>query len=164
MTHRKEKLLFLLTMALILASLAVFVGFRMQKPRAVEADLTALGAALQEQNLSENTVPGSTLELKRRFGLLESDYSGVLYFAPVTYMNVEEILVVAIRSEEEGDRVEEAMNDALDAEKQLFKHYGVDQYGYLKSAVLYRNDGYVALAVGGKAEDVMREIRSAIER
>ena len=164
MKHTKAKILFFLTMFLLIAALAVFVGFRMRKPAAIDADFSVLCEALEERGLTENTVPGTTLELKRRFNLLESDYPSVLYLAPVTYMNVEEILVVEVRSSSEADAVEEAIQTSLDAQKKLFENYGVDQYGYLKDAKIYRNERYVVYAAGAKAEDVLTEIRFAIER
>ena len=158
------KILFFLTFLLLAGALAGFVAFRLKKPAPVDADFVKLSEALEERGLTENMVPGTPLELKRRFGLLEDAYPSVLYYAPVTYMNVEELLVVEIRSEAEGDEVVSSIETALDAQKQLFENYGVDQYGYLRDSIVYRNARYVLYAAGANAPDAVQEIRAAIER
>ena len=158
------KVLFFLTFLLLIGALALFIGLRLKKPAAVDADFQALGKALEERGLTENMIPGTPLELKRRFSLLEDAYPSVLYYEPVTYMNVEEILVVEVRSEAEGDEVREAIDRALQSQMKLFENYGVDQYGYLRDSVIYRNERYVLYAAGANAPDAVQEIRAAIER
>jgi hypothetical protein len=159
-----SKLLFFVTFLFILAAFTVFIAFRMKKPVAIDADFQELARKLEEQGLTENMIPGTPLELKRRFGLLEDAYLKVLYYEPVTYMNVEEILVVEIRSEAEGDEVRESIGRALETQMKLFENYGVDQYGYLKDSVIYRNERYVLYAAGAHTPEAVREIRSVIER
>ena len=158
------KTLFFITFTLILAVFSVFIALRLKKPSPIDSDFQALGQALEEQGFTENMIPGTPLELKRRFGLLQDAYPSVLYYEPVTYMNVEEILVVEVRSEAEGDEVREAIGRALESQMKLFVNYGVDQYGYLRDSVIYRNERYILYAAGANAPDAVQEIRAAIER
>ncbi|MBO4412386.1 MAG: DUF4358 domain-containing protein [Lachnospiraceae bacterium] len=162
--HRKEKILFIASVAVLTACFAVFIIWRMQKPKAVITDLSSVGNTLSQEGLTTATVPGTVLELKRRFGLLENDYPDILYFTPESFMNVEEILVVRTTDEASADRVEEAIRTSVQGWKDLFENYGTNQFGLLNDSILYRNESYVCYAAGEQAEDVMREIRAAIER
>ena len=158
------KIAFIVFLVLTAAAFTGFIVLRMQKKHAVEADLEALGAELESAGLTEYMTGGSALELKRRYGLYAEEYPALLYFAPETYMNVEEILVVRISSDRQGDAVEEAVDAERASLMDAFESYGIDQYSHLKNAVRYRNEFYVCYAAGEKAEEILAAIRRAIER
>lgn len=69
----------------------------------------------------------TVLDFKRIFGLNAEDYEGIAYFKPVSQMDVEELLIVKVKSEEQMESLEEAADERIENQKKSFDGYGAAQ-------------------------------------
>ena len=148
---------FIVLTLLFAAAFGLFAAWRMKQPRPADADLAALGDALQASGLLQSSKPGSARECRKSFGLSSDSYEEILYFSPMTFMDVEEVLVV--RAPEGA----EAMRTRLSELQKSFENYGTFQSAMLKETQIYENGVYACYAAGEHSREIMMMIRKAVE-
>ena len=152
---------FIILTLLFAAAFGLFAAWRMKQPQPADADLAALGDALQASGLLQSSKPGSARECKKNFGLSSDAYEEILYFSPVTFMDVEEVLV--IRAPEGAEAAAEAMRTRLSELQKSFENYGTFQSAMLKETQIYENGVYACYAAGEHSREIMMLIREEIE-
>ena len=95
---------------------------------------------------------GTVLDFKRIFGLNAEDYEGVVYFKPISQMDVEELLIVKLASDDQAEALEEAVNDRIDSQKTSFDGYGVAQCALLEKAIVKTQGNFLFYCVSPDAE------------
>ncbi len=161
MKNTFAKASFIVLTLLFAAGFAVFSAWRMKQPQPKEADLAALGEALQGSGLLQASKPGTAQECKKNFGLSSDSYEEILYFSPATFMDVEEVLVV--RAPEGAAAAAEAVEARRSGLQKSFENYGTFQAAMLGDAVIYENGVYACYAAGEHSREIMSMIRKAIE-
>ncbi len=152
---------FIVLTLLFAAAFGLFAAWRMKQPRPADADLAALGDALQASGLLQSSKPGSARECRKSFGLSSDSYEEILYFSPMTFMDVEEVLVV--RAPEGAEAAAEAMRTRLSELQKSFENYGTFQSAMLKETQIYENGVYACYAAGEHSREIMMMIRKAVE-
>ena len=152
---------FIVLTLLFAAAFGLFAAWRMKQPRPADADLAALGDALQASGLLQSSKPGSARECRKSFGLSSDSYEEILYFSPMTFMDVEEVLVV--RAPEGAEAAAEAMRTRLSELQKSFENYGTFQSAMLKETQIYENGVYACYAAGEHRREIMMMIRKAVE-
>ncbi len=152
---------FIVLTLLFAAAFGLFAAWRMKQPRPADADLAALGDALQASGLLQSSKPGTARECKKNFGLSSDSYGEILYFSPQTFMDVEEVLVV--RAPEGAEAAAEAMRTRLSELQKSFENYGTFQSAMLKETQIYENGVYACYAAGEHSREIMLMIRKAVE-
>ena len=152
---------FIVLTLLFAAAFGLFAAWRMKQPRPADADLAALGDALQASGLLQSSKPGSARECRKSFGLSSDSYDEILYFSPMTFMDVEEVLVV--RAPEGAEAAAEAMRTRLSELQKSFENYGTFQSAMLKETQIYENGVYACYAAGEHSREIMMMIRKAVE-
>ena len=152
---------FIILTLLLAAAFGLFAAWRMKQPRPADADLAALGDALQASGLLQSSKPGSARECRKSFGLSSDSYEEILYFSPMTFMDVEEVLVV--RAPEGAEATAEAMRTRLSELQKSFENYGTFQSAMLKETQIYENGVYACYAAGEHSREIMMMIRKAVE-
>ena len=152
---------FIILTLLFAAAFGLFAAWRMKQPRPADADLAALGDALQASGLLQSSKPGSARECRKSFGLSSDSYEEILYFSPMTFMDVEEVLVV--RAPEGAEAAAEAMRTRLSELQKSFENYGTFQSAMLKETQIYENGVYACYAAGEHSREIMMLIREEIE-
>ena len=152
---------FIVLTLLFAAAFGLFAAWRMKQPRPADADLAALGDALQASGLLQSSIPGSARECRKSFGLSSDSYEEILYFSPMTFMDVEEVLVV--RAPEGAEAAAEAMRTRLSELQKSFENYGTFQSAMLKETQIYENGVYACYAAGEHSREIMMMIRKAVE-
>ena len=152
---------FIVLTLLFAAAFGLFAAWRMKQPRPADADLAALGDALQAAGLLQSSKPGSARECRKSFGLSSDSYEEILYFSPMTFMDVEEVLVV--RAPEGAEAAAEAMRTRLSELQKSFENYGTFQSAMLKETQIYENGVYACYAAGEHSREIMMMIRKAVE-
>ena len=152
---------FIVLTLLFAAAFGLFAAWRMKQPRPADADLAALGDALQASGLLQSSKPGSARECRKSFGLSSDSYEEILYFSPMTFMDVEEVLVV--RAPEGAEAATEAMRTRLSELQKSFENYGTFQSAMLKETQIYENGVYACYAAGEHSREIMMMIRKAVE-
>ena len=152
---------FIILTLLFAAAFGLCAAWRMKQPRPADADLAALGDALQASGLLQSSKPGSARECRKSFGLSSDSYEEILYFSPMTFMDVEEVLVV--RAPEGAEATAEAMRTRLSELQKSFENYGTFQSAMLKETQIYENGVYACYAAGEHSREIMMMIRKAVE-
>ena len=158
------KILFPVAAVLFTAAFAVFIAILMREPVPVEADFGEIREALLRQGLTENMREASTMDMKASFGMLPSEFPEVLHFAPLTYMDVDEILLVRTSGDAQTEEIVEQAEAYRNRQMTVFENYGADQYSLLSSAILYKNGTYVLYTAGPHAEEAALLVRRMTER
>ena len=112
---------------------------------------TIRDSILTQCDLSGLTEKDSTA-LHRLFELNGADYDGFLLLSSDEIMNVDELLIVRVRDEEQFNRLEEAVSARLDRQKQNFRGYGTDQEDRLEQALTLEQGDYYFYAVSPQAD------------
>lgn len=116
--------------------LLVFIGLMMRSdPQSdktvldVEESIAAVADMSSMERAQENDV-------RRAFGLSVNDYEGVVYYKSVSNMDVDEILIVKLKSPEQAEAVESAVQARIDSQLQSFQGYGAEQCQLLDEAIV----------------------------
>lgn len=132
---------------LLLAMLALFVisAFSSQSAKNVDVNVIraqlsadASIAALQEQDANA---------FQREMGEDLTGASQWCYLSAASMMDVSELVIVRALDQDELQRMEDAVNAHLAAQKDRFRNYGTNQYELLEHAVLLTRGDYLFYAV-----------------
>ena len=104
-TQMGRKMLFLLILLMLMAGFTFFISGRIRRPRAIPADFSHLQSILEQENLYGKTQMGSEAVLKRNFGILPATCAEVLYLAPDSFMDVDELLLIRFPEPEAAEVV-----------------------------------------------------------
>ena len=158
------KILFPSAAVLFAAAFILFILVLMREPVPKDADFSAIREALLREGLTGNMREASERDMKISYGMLPSDFPEALHFTPMTYMDVDELLLVRTSGDEQTEEIMEACEAYRDRQMNVFENYGTDQYTLLSSALLYSNGSYAVYSVGPHAEEALALIRSMTER
>lgn len=145
----KEKMIFIKT-GLILC-LLVFIGsmlFSKSDSKKSVAEVETSIAAVVDLSSMEK---GGDRDVRRAFGINVNDYDGVVYYKPISTMDVEEMLIVKLKSNEQGEALESAVQSRIDSQLQSFQGYGAEQCQLLENAVIKVQGNFVFYTVSKDA-------------
>ena len=159
-----DKIVYILLILVLTASVVLFVRSRLQVAAGVPYDLSALEAELMNSGLLEEAQPGSEASIRRNYDLLPSAYGEALHIAPRDFMSVEEIIIIRLDKNSDAESIRNAFTRRTENLKLTFENYGTDQYDLLCSCLRYENDLYLVSVTGHQASRLMEMIRARIER
>lgn len=90
--------------------------------------------------------------LKKLYDLDADSFDGVVLYTPVTNMDVTELLIVRLVSDDQADLVTEAVNSRLKTQKNSFEGYGVEQTALLNGSVLDVEGNFILYVVHPDAQ------------
>lgn len=96
----------------------------------------------------------NTKTLKRFFSLNSSDYEEVILFSPISSMDVEELLIIKIKSSDQIDLIETAIESRVDKQLQSFSGYAPEQCDLLENYIFKVHGNYVFYSVGESSEEI----------
>ena len=85
--------------------------------------------------------------LKKLYDLVADSFDGMVLYTPVTNMDVTELLIVRLASDDQADLVTEAVNSRLKTQKNSFEGYGVEQTALLNGSVLDVEGNFILYVV-----------------
>lgn len=137
----------------LIACLLVFIGGILmndsESKKSVEDVEKAVLASVDAASMEK----GQVRDVRRAFGINPEDYSGVIYYKPLSTMDVKEMLIVKLKSNEQAEAVEEAVNSRIDAQLQSFQGYGAAQCALLEAAVVKVQGNFVFYAVADNVSE-----------
>jgi hypothetical protein len=151
-------------MLLLTAALLLFIAARMRRPAAVDADFGRLRQIIADQAYPTLTKAGTEADLKRHFDILPAQVGDVLYLAPASFIDVDELLLIRLKDGDDGETIRRAMEKRLAVLKASFENYGTDQYSLLQQAQIYQNEKYVCYAAGHYSRELLQTVLREIER
>lgn len=141
---------------LLIILLLVFIIVDMSVGGTSNADIrdveknTVQAANSEKMELAENRL------IKRFYGLNPSDYEGVVLYAPKDNMDVDELLIVKLKNEEQKKVVEKAIDQRLRTQLTSFEGYGAEQVALLNKHVLVIKKDYVFYMVGKNVKEAQK--------
>lgn len=90
--------------------------------------------------------------LKKLYDLDADSFDGMVLYTPVTNMDVTELLIVRLASDDQADLVTEAVNSRLKTQKNSFEGYGVEQTALLNGSVLDVEGNFILYVVHPDAQ------------
>lgn len=120
-----------------------------------------MNIAKQAADLS-NTDQGDSQMVRRLYGLMPSDYDGVLLYCPKTNMGAEELFLVRLKKPAQEGEVMSAINRRLETQLASFNGYGVDQTEMLEDSVTLSEGGYCLFYSGNDPQKVRNAVRNAL--
>ena len=91
---------------------------------------------------------------KKYYGLNAADYDGVLYYAPVSNMDAEELLVVKLKSTDQAEALTEAILERQAGKEQSFEGYAPEQYALAQDYILDVQGNYILFVIDPNAEEI----------
>lgn len=89
----------------------------------------------------------NSVRFKKEFGLNVNDFGSVVYYASDSVMQVKELLVVCLASDEQKDLLMETLESRVEEKCKLFEGYAAEQSALLEKYLLEEKAGVVIFAV-----------------
>ncbi len=109
-------------------------------------------AETQDEGVFDGMGQATVLDFKRIFGLNAEDYEGVAYFKPISQMDVEELLIVKVKSEDQIETLEKAVEERIKSQKNSFDGYGAAQCALLEKAIVKEKGNFLFYCTSPDAE------------
>ena len=110
----------------------------------------------------ETMLEGDNNMVKRLYGINPSEYEGVMLRYPSTNMNVDEVLLVKLKSTQQQEAVKAAIESRLETQKKNFDGYGTNQYSILEKSVIDVRGNYIMFAVAEKTDPIVRAFEKSL--
>ena len=147
---------------LMVFALLVFIIVLQRGDKTSTADIGDVATAVTAQLDLSNVQEGTNSDLKKYYGLSASDYEGVVYYAPVSNMDAEELLIIKLKDTSQADTVESAIQSRLETQKNTFDGYGVEQYNLLEKSVLDVKGNYILYVVHADASKADQAFKNSL--
>lgn len=147
---------------LMVFALLAFIIVLQRGDKTSTADIGDVAAAVTAQLDLSNVQEGTNSDLKKYYGLSASDYEGVVYYAPVSNMDAEELLIIKLKDTSQADTVESAIQSRLETQKNTFDGYGVEQYNLLEKSVLDVKGNYILYVVHADASKADQAFKNSL--
>lgn len=138
-----------------IALLLLFVGGSRKSFDEVSA---AVSRAVDTDSLSAQ----DSQALKRNFGLNSSDYSGVLYYASVSGISAEEVLLIQVADRSQISQVTDALEERVENRQKDFEGYAPEQAELLKNARQTVRGSYIFFVVSENADRYMEAFAGSL--
>ncbi len=158
---RNIRLLDVLRVGLVVALVVVIVLTQVGKADS-DTSIEEVGSAVVSEISMDDMEESTNRMFKKFYGLTASDYDGVILYAPASYMDVDELLIVRLKDDSQADEVTEAIETRLETQKNSFEGYGVEQTALLDKAVLDVQGNYILYVVGDDAAKADQAFRSSL--
>lgn len=147
---------------LMVVALLAFIIVLQRGDKTSTADIDDVAAAVTAQLDLSNVQEGTNSDLKKYYGLSAADYEGVVYYAPVSNMDAEELLIIKLKDTSQADTVESAIQSRLETQKNTFDGYGVEQYNLLEKSVLDVKGNYILYVVHADASKADQAFKNSL--
>ena len=145
-------------LVLIAAFVAVLMIYASGSSRPFEEVEDAVSRSLDKSNLTLQ----DGAAFKRKFGLSEADYAGVMYYASEFSISAEEVLVVLVKEESQVQEVTEAIDRQVEARKNDFDGYAPEEVKLLEDAKQSVRGRYIFFAAAPKAEEYLKAFSDSL--
>ncbi|MBR3244801.1 MAG: DUF4358 domain-containing protein [Parasporobacterium sp.] len=111
---------------------------------------------------SEKMELSSDRYFKKYYGLNAADFEDVLYYAPVSNMDAEELLVVKLKSVDQQELLTEAILKRQADKEQSFEGYAPEQYALAQNYILDPQGNYILFVIDPDAESIDAAFANAL--
>ncbi len=137
--------------AALIAAIVIFVFLRNRESRVPASEVfKAVTAQVQTEKMEQTT----DRYFKKYYGLNAADFDDVLYYAPVSNMDAEELLIVKLKSTDQAEALTEAILKRQADKEQSFEGYAPEQYALAQEYILDVQGNYVLFVIDPEAEKI----------
>lgn len=148
---------------LVIALTAAIIFFVFMNDRKISTkEAGEVMAAIEPVVKTEKMEKTSERFFKKYYGLNPADYDGIIYYAPVTNMDAEELLIVKLKDLDQADEVLDAIEERADTKTNTFEGYAPEQYELCRDRIIDRQGNYILFVVGEDAEKIDSAYRDAL--
>ncbi|MBQ0000303.1 MAG: DUF4358 domain-containing protein [Clostridiales bacterium] len=128
--------------------LVVFIFWDMKGEKISSADFeTVHTKVLTAAELPDTMQNADNRMVKRFYGLNANDFEHCVLYSPASNMDAHEMLLIQLKSVDQGAAVEAAIRERLATQKNSFDGYGAEQTKLLNDCVLKVQGNYVLFLV-----------------
>ena len=107
---------------------------------------------------------GDAKSLKRYYQLNINDYDGAVIYVPKSNMDVNEMLIIKVKDEEQISSLEDSIDSRINYQLQSFEGYGPEQCDLVNNYELKVRGNYVFFAISKNAEQLKDAFLKSIEK
>lgn len=116
---------------------------------------------LSEESMDKYS-KGDSKDLKRFYGLNSNDYEDYEVYLPSSNMEVDELLIIKTKEEDQIDIVEEAIETRVNKQIESFSGYAPEQSAILEEHEIWIGGSYIFLSIGENAEELKKNLKEVI--
>ena len=164
MADKKMQLLLNIAKVVMLVLILVFVvSIYNSVDRDYDALVPDVAAAVFGEEAPAGSQTGTDLEFRDVYGLDTDQYEGMVYYRPVSNMDVTEIVIAKSSSDEALNSLVAAAEERVADQKSVFEGYAPEQYGILQEAIISKKGNYVFFVVSADADGFYDAMLKAVE-
>lgn len=146
----------------LIACIVLFIAWMMMSGESQSTEnIGAVETAVSSVGLGSMT-KSDDLTVKKVFGINAGDYEGVVYYKGEGIMDVNELLIVKLKSTSQAADVKNAAQSRLDEQIKNFTNYGTDQIDLLRQGIVLVRGNYVFYAVSENADKLKSAFVAAL--
>lgn len=126
-------------------------------------DLNNVLCEIVDKDSDEIFKDGTSKEFKRYYGLNINDYENVMLKLPNSNMDVNEILIVKVKNENDIQLLEDAIDTRVENQEKIFKDYAPEQYSIIQDYEVYVKDNIVFFVISKNAEQIKKNFKDAFK-
>ncbi len=136
---------------LMLCFLFGFLFYVNTRNNTADKNVSDIEKQLQSGKGVDTLVKGDANSLKRYYDLNANDYDGFALWTSQNPMDVDEMIIIKAKSDEQVDSLEESVQERVRTQKKNFEGYGAEQTALLGKSVVTAKGKYVFFAVSKNA-------------
>lgn len=138
--------------AALLCFLAVFIFCIMFTGESdSKTEIADMEAEVMAQEYMGTMQKSDELMIKKVFGLNAADYEGAFYYKGSEALDVCELLIIKLKSDEQSAAVQDAITDRVEEQIQNFTNYGTNQIQLLETCEIEIKGNYCFYVVSEHA-------------
>lgn len=136
---------------LMLCFLFGFLFYLNVRDNTKDISVSEIAKQLEKGKNVSNLVQGDANSLKRYYSLNANDYDGFALWTSENSMDVDEMIVVKAKNDDQVEDLEESMESRIKTQKKNFEGYGAEQTALLGESIVVTRGKYVFFAVSKNA-------------
>ncbi|MGL4989705.1 MAG: DUF4358 domain-containing protein [Sarcina sp.] len=150
-----KKFYFLLTL-LFCSIIFISCGYK-------DISLSALDILITKEITMQEFSKANSKELKKFFGIKNTDISEFLFYAPAYSMDVSEFLIIKLDSTDNIDNLKDLIDSRVSKQIESFASYGPEQCALLEDYTLNVKGNYIFYSVGSNTDEIYKIFLENIE-
>lgn len=143
--------------------LAVYMGWLCRNDQAADVSVDTIEQVMLRDTSVEELEKGDRNAVRRFYGLDGSRYDGFLFYKAASAMEVDELLIVKVKTEDQLSELEESIEERVETQKNSFEGYGAEQTALLNQYIETTKGNYIFFAVSEQAGDWQEKFLACIE-
>lgn len=161
MSDRKQKIISIMryvTFVLIILFVVLLLLFTSGSNKPFEDIKRSVESVLDTTNLKKQ----DSSDLKRKMGLNEADYAGVMYYSSEFSISAEEVLLVKVKKNAQVSEVLDAIENRIESRKEDFEGYAPEVIQLLDDSKQSVRGKYILYVCAPKADEYMAAFNKSL--